>query len=45
MKKYSQLTEGQRYQIEVAKRMTIKRMRKAVDWDDSVLTDILAHVF
>jgi predicted transposase YbfD/YdcC len=27
------------------KRMTIKRMRKAAGWDDSVLTDILAQVF
>ena len=27
------------------KRMSIKRMRKAAGWDDSVLTDILAQVF
>jgi predicted transposase YbfD/YdcC len=27
------------------KRMTIKRIRKAAGWDDSILTDILAQVF
>jgi hypothetical protein len=27
------------------KRMTIKRMRKAAGWNDSILTDILAQVF
>jgi hypothetical protein len=26
-------------------RVSIKRMRKAAGWDDSVLTDILAQVF
>jgi len=27
------------------KRVSIKRMRKAAGWDDSVLTEILAQVF
>jgi hypothetical protein len=27
------------------KRVSIKRMRKAAGWDDSILTDILAQVF
>jgi len=27
------------------KRMSVKRMRKAAGWDDSLLTEVLAQVF